>query len=257
MTISLRSLAKLLLPDRLVRRIVDARRRANYGGLTTKGAFEKVYEEGFWGRDQDGNPISGTGSHDREIVAPYVSAIRQFLAGQGSPTVADLGCGDFNIGRQLVDLTKGYLACDISETILDINRRKFAESGVEFRQLDLGKDTLPKADICLVRQVLQHLSNDEIGRFIAHLHEQQPYRYLVVTEHVAVGSSVAPNIDKASGPGVRVEKRSGVDVTAAPFGLRHFGAQTLLEVGQPSGGVPASIVTVAYRLTDPVEIDGR
>lgn len=248
MTQSIKALFKRLLPYWIAQRVASARRSGRFSGMSTKDAFEKVYAEGFWGRDVEGNPISGTGSHDATVVAPYVAVTSQFLGEIGRPTVVDLGCGDFNIGRQLSSLCESYLACDISETILEINRRRHVLENVRFQQLDIATDNLPDADVCIVRQVLQHLSNAEIARFVDKLNQDKPYRHLIVTEHVAVDASVSFNLDKPSGPGVRVENRSGVDITRPPFSLDYLESRKLLEVRQDSRGIPAAIVTTVYAL---------
>jgi len=226
----------------------DIRWRTGFRGLSLKDVFEKVYTQGAWGRDAEGKPTSGYGSHEGTLVAPYVATLRAFLTEQENPSVVDLGCGDFNVGNKLQDLAGSYLACDISETILNRNRRKYQDTKVEFRQLDLSVDELPKADVCFVRQVLQHLGNAEIGRFVAQLHERQPYRYLIVTEHVAVGEGARPNLGMRSGPGVRLGKLSGVDLVASPFHLRHLDAEVLLSIPCDEGAIPAQLVTTVYRL---------
>lgn len=244
----LSALLKRVLPRRVARYAANLKRQREYGGLATQDKFEKVYADGFWGKDQEGNPLSGSGSHDSNIVEPYVGAVRGFLERLDSPTVVDLGCGDFNVGRQLTASASTYLACDISETILAVNRNRFHIPNVTFVRLDLSRDVLPTADVCIVRQVLQHLSNAEITMFVNQIMKTAPYRYLLVTEHVAENYNESPNIDKPSGPGVRVELRSGVDLGAPPFNLQFQDSQTLLSVAQDSGGIPARIVTTAYRL---------
>jgi hypothetical protein len=72
---------------------------------------------------------------------------------------------------------------------------------------------LPPADVCLVRQVLQHLTNDDIHRALPHL---RAYPYVVVTEHLPVAMA-RPNANKRPGPGVRATRGSGVVLHEPPF----------------------------------------
>ena len=80
------------------------------------------------------------------------------------PDVVDLDCGDFHVGSRLRCLCSGYVACDIVEPLIAFNAKTFEGLGVDFRTLDLTKDELPSGEVVFVRQVLQHLSNDDIAR---------------------------------------------------------------------------------------------
>ncbi|MDB9961773.1 SAM-dependent methyltransferase, partial [Oceanihabitans sp.] len=71
----------------------------------TKETMEQVYEMKLWG-DNKSEFYSGLGSHDPEIVNPYIDVLTSFLTSFKSPlVVCDLGCGDFNVGKELVKYT--------------------------------------------------------------------------------------------------------------------------------------------------------
>ena len=79
----------------------------------TKNAMEQVYEMNLWGGNKS-EFYSGVGSHHPEIVNPYIAILISFLTSFKSPLrVCDLGCGDFNVGKELVKHTKKYVAVDI------------------------------------------------------------------------------------------------------------------------------------------------
>ncbi|MFT5891108.1 MAG: SAM-dependent methyltransferase [Dokdonia sp.] len=182
----------------------------------TKEAMEQVYEMNLWGGDTS-DFYSGVGSHDSEIVDPYVTAVISFLTSFESPlTVCDLGCGDFNVGKELVKHTKKYVAVDIVTELIEHNTSLFKEENLEFRCLDIAVDDLPSGDCALVRQVLQHLSNDEIHHVVDKLTN---FKYVILTEHVPEGDFV-PNKDIISGQGTRLKKQSGVDLLVPPFNFK-------------------------------------
>jgi len=219
--------------------------RALFGGLSSRQIFTRIYEEGHWGRSSapDQTFYSGTGSHDAAAVGAYVQALSTlFSQFARKPDVVDLGCGDFAVGSQLRAACRGYIACDIVEPLIAFNRERFAGLDVDFRALDLARDVLPPADVCLVRQVLQHLSNAEIAAALPQLAGR--YRFLVVSEHLPADPNFIPNLDKPTGRDSRLQMKSGVVLTAAPFNFRPSGAHVLCEAMEGNG----VIRTLLYEL---------
>ena len=234
-----------LIPRALVdyrRRAVTDRIDAQYANHSPEEIFGDIYRKNLWGGGAtDYN--SGTGSHQETVVAPYVNALRTFLTDlPDKPDVVDLGCGDFNVGSRLRDACAGYVACDVVAELIERNARRFASLNVTFRQLDIVADELPAGDIVFLRQVLQHLSNDQIARITPKLYR---YRWLVLTEHLPARATFVPNHDKAAGPGVRLRFGSGVVLTAAPFNLQTVERRELCSVMDGSDVVE----TLAYRLS--------
>ena len=192
----------------------------------TKAVMEQIYNQNLWG----GNPgefYSGDGSHDSTLVNPYISSVSQFLKSFNSPpTVLDLGCGDFAIGKQLVPYTREYIAVDIVEDLITWHQKNNVLENVRFHCLDIAKDSLPQADCVILRQVLQHLSNEEIKAIVKKLSN---YKFVVITEHLPEGD-FEPNIDILSGQGIRLKKQSGVDLLAPPFLLKVKEAKELVSI---------------------------
>lgn len=201
--------------------------------------FEQIYREHAWGGDGAAF-YSGSGSHDPTVVAPYVEAVRAFLARFPTPPdVVDLGCGDFNVGAQLRDLCGRYTACDVVPALIEDHRQRHAHLDVEFRLHDLRHDPLPTCDVLFLRQVLQHLSNADIEAGLARLAGR--CRFLVVTEHVPADADYAPNLDKPSGACIRLDVGSGVVLTEAPFCLARTAEEVLCEVPE-YGGLVRTVV---------------
>jgi hypothetical protein len=182
----------------------------------TKQAMEQVYEMKLWGSNNS-SFYSGSGSHQLEIVKPYIAAVTLFLTSFKTPiTVCDLGCGDFNVGKQLVQHAKKYVAVDIVENLIVYNKKMFKEENLEFYCLDIAKDTLPVGDCVIVRQVLQHLSNKEVQSIV---HKLAGFKFIILTEHTPQGN-FTPNKDIISGQGIRLKKQSGINLLAAPFHMK-------------------------------------
>ncbi|WP_299253322.1 class I SAM-dependent methyltransferase [uncultured Aquimarina sp.] len=182
----------------------------------TKDAMEQIYEKNLWGSNNS-RFYSGEGSHNPEIVNPYIDILILFFETLKRPiTVCDLGCGDFNVGKQLVKHTKKYIAIDIVSELIKYNKGKFKEENLEFHCLDITKDDLPSGDCVLLRQVLQHLSNTEVERALSKLTN---FKYIILTEHVPEGD-FEPNKEIISGQGIRLKKQSGLNLLAPPFNFK-------------------------------------
>ena len=208
----------------------------------TKDAMEQIYEMKLWG-DNRSDFYSGDGSHHPEIVDPYIEVVRSFLTSfETSLVVCDLGCGDFNVGINLVKFTRKYVAVDIVEDLIERNKGIFKEDNLEFRCLDIAVDELPSGDCALVRQVLQHLSNDEVGSILKKLTD---FQYVIITEHLPEGDFI-PNKNIISGQGTRLKKQSGLDVLAPPFELKVKEEKRILS--QPSVDGNGLIVTTLYKM---------
>ncbi|WP_299157371.1 class I SAM-dependent methyltransferase [uncultured Tenacibaculum sp.] len=208
----------------------------------TKDAMEQVYEMKLWG-DNESNFYSGFGSHNPKIIAPYLDVVKSFLASFKKPlTVCDLGCGDFNIGKELVKYTEKYIAVDIVESLITYNKEKFKEENLEFHCLDIATDDLPIADCVMLRQVLQHLSNTEVQSIADKLTD---FKYVILTEHVPEGSFIA-NKDIISGQGIRLKKQSGLNLLVPPFNFKVKEKKQLLSINlNDNKGV---IVTTLYKV---------
>lgn len=208
----------------------------------TKAAMEQVYELKLWGGNNS-NFYSGSGSHEIEIVKPYITAVTSFLRSfKTSISVCDLGCGDFNVGKELVVYTKKYVAIDIVAPLIAFNKEKFKEPNLEFHCLDIAVADLPLGDCAIVRQVLQHLSNAEVQAIVNKLVN---FKYLILTEHLPKGDFI-PNKDIISGQGIRLKKKSGINLLVPPFNLKVKEEKQLIAYNlEPDKGV---LVTTLYVL---------
>ncbi len=190
----------------------------------TKAAMTQVYEKNLWG-GEEGEFHSGFGAHNPTIVEPYVMAVSDFLNSFENPiSVCDLGCGDFNVGKELVKYFQKYIAVDIVEELIQRNRLIFQDKKLEFHCLDVSKDDLPKADVAILRHVLQHLSNNEVQLILEKL---SAFKYVIITEHIPEGV-FEPNLDIISGQGTRLKKKSGLVITEPPFSFPYKEERELL-----------------------------
>lgn len=200
----------------------------------------QIYENNLWGGKKS-EFYSGLGSHYPETVNPYIAVVSGFMKDlESPPVVCDLGCGDFNVGKELVKYCKKYIAVDIVPELVVHNKKTFKADNLEFHALDIATDDLPSGDCAILRQVLQHLSNAEIKKMVEKLYD---FKYVILTEHLPEGD-FEPNKDIISGQGIRLKKQSGVDLSASPFNFKAKEEKQLLSV--PAPGFKGVLVTTLY-----------
>jgi SAM-dependent methyltransferase len=184
--------------------------------------FRDAYRKRQWtGGDPDREFSSGPGS-GLTYAQPYCDWVSAFARENGITRVVDLGCGDFRIGQSL--LASGnfeYLGVDIVPELIANHGARFGGPKVSFQCLNIIDDDLPPGELCLIRQVFQHLSNREIQTV---LKKCPSYAYVLITEHV---------------PDTRVFDRSGVFLDKAPFDLP---TRTVLEIPYADGEILQSVL---------------
>jgi SAM-dependent methyltransferase len=196
-------------PLRLQRRVSAMLRRARLG--RREEPFASTYAYGHWSRIQSEPYFSGTGSLP-ENVGPYVRLVSEYIRANAIRSVVDLGCGDFRASRALDLNGANYLGVDIVSRLIDYNTRHFSSDQVRFARLDFGRDRLPAADLCVIKQVLQHWSNADILTLLPRL---DVYSHVLILDGwIAATATPGRNLDIPTGGGSR---HGGLYLEAPPF----------------------------------------
>jgi hypothetical protein len=186
--------------------------------------FDKVYKDRLWGIGSDPNApfYSGIGSYDPS-VNEYVALVKEIIRAYDIQSVIEVGCGDFAVASQYVDACPTYVGLDVVRGLIEHNSRKFGRPRIIFLWKDACKSKLERADLCIIRQVLQHLSNRDIQKLLGNINS----KYILITEHLPSPERIKTyNLDKRSGGNIRVPAGSGVFVDKPPFNLN---AKILME----------------------------
>ncbi|HEX3431006.1 MAG TPA: methyltransferase [Rhizomicrobium sp.] len=121
--------------------------------------FERIYVRNDWGHG------SGEGSlpvHTR----PYVKFLQQFLHRQRIKSVVDFGCGDWQFSKSIRWDDIEYRGYDIVPAIVSANRQRYQEKKISFHEIGGDFADLPAADLLIVKDVLQHWSDETIRDFL-------------------------------------------------------------------------------------------
>lgn len=221
---------KYAISDFRIKRSIARIPREN-AGKTAEEVFTAIYEKNLWG-GKSGTLCSGRGSSGAAAAA-YVKTVNEFIKENDVKSVLDLGCGDFAIGKQII--CDSYTGVDVVRAVVDQNNSKFGTETRRFIQMDITTaDDLPSADLCLVRQVLQHLTNEQIKSVLNRLGK---FRWVVITEHQPADRDfISENRDKVHGQDTRLYHGSGVYLDKPPFNVEaallfeHPGIEDALDV---------------------------
>lgn len=172
--------------------------------------FEKVYETGIWGVDENQKGTSGSGSEPRNAL-PYINYLTKFLKEKNITSVVDAGCGDWQFSRNLDWTGISYTGIDASKTVVTTNLEKFAKDNINFIHANFIDMNLPKADLLILKDVLQHLSIANVHKAIKQF---KKFKYVIVVNDIDPNTQTSKNREIADG-----DYRT-LDITAKPFGVK-------------------------------------
>lgn len=159
--------------------------------------FTSVYERCDWGSDNSlaYRGSSGDGSEQYYNIKEYIPFVRKFIQEHEIKQIADLGCGNFKCGPLIYDdLDINYTGYDVYNSLILNNRR--IHPNYSWVHLNFCKDQtkiLP-ADLCILKDVLQHWSNEEIYKFLDHLIAQELFKYIMICNCCDQKEDDPPNV---------------------------------------------------------------
>jgi SAM-dependent methyltransferase len=166
--------------------------------------FNRIYTEGVWGRDIAGKGTSGSGSTP-EITREYRGYLQDFIKTHRVQSIVDAGCGDWSFSSTIDWAGARYLGVDIASDVIEAVRKKHENGNITFRVGDITEE-LPAADLLISKDVLQHLSNALVQKFIRNNLKRGKYKWVLLTNDRGRG-----NADTVPG-GYRA-----IDLAAPPF----------------------------------------
>ena len=140
-----------------------------------ESAFTQIYLGNMW---QSQESKSGTGSElvsTENVLKELPSLIKKF----NIKTVFDAGCGDWNWFKE-IDIDFDYLGGDIVKPLIEELQKKHEKKNIKFVNTDVVRDKLNKFDLVICRNVLFHLPEQDIFKFLSNFVNSES-RYLLTT----------------------------------------------------------------------------
>jgi hypothetical protein len=147
--------------------------------------FTKVYETRMWGSNNNAeyNGSSGAGSSINYNKDKYVPFLKGFITKHNIKNIVDLGCGDVQCGKLIYDdLDVVYTGYDTYKKIINYNSSQYSLPKYSFIHLDFcnNKENIINGDLCILKDVIQHWSLDNIYNFLDYVTEHKKFKYILI-----------------------------------------------------------------------------
>lgn len=172
-----------------------------------RAVFTHYYLTNHWGGSES---RSGKGSaKDRGVF--LASRLPMFLRSLGIRSILDVPCGDLNWMSDFPLGSITYVGADVVPELIEKNASSFRHIG-SFLCLDACRDPLPPADLIFCRDMVIHLPNELIGRFLRNVAKSSA-KWLLCTRYLGPIGPREVNVD------IEVGEFRAVDLCEPPFGL--------------------------------------
>jgi SAM-dependent methyltransferase len=135
--------------------------------------FSRIFRDHSWG----GVSRSGPGS-DLIQLETYLAILQACLRRPDVNRVVDVGCGDWTASSVIDWSGIDYLGIEIVPELVQLLTDKYANEQIGFQSADALETKGLSADLCIVKEVLQHWSNDSVHRFLAML---KNFKFALIT----------------------------------------------------------------------------
>ena len=135
--------------------------------------FSKIYNINEWGG-------SGPGS-DPNNVKPYLEILQDVFNNPKYNSFVDLGSGDWRLMATInVSEDKRYKGFDLVKKVIENAEKNHSKSNISFYHIHKLKDLVnEKADMLIIKDVMQHWSNKDIKYFLDNILPN--YKYSLIT----------------------------------------------------------------------------
>lgn len=143
--------------------------------------FDEIYQTNRWGNEES---RSGPGSM-LEATVEARKGLSAMLSELKTRSVLDAACGDFWWMKEVAMPNVAYQGWDIVSDLIASNTQRFARADLAqgsrtFVVGDIVTDTLPRVDLVIARDVLVHLSDEDVKLALTHI-KQSGSTYLLAT----------------------------------------------------------------------------
>jgi hypothetical protein len=140
-----------------------------------KGKFAEIYHKNLWGSEES---KSGPGSSVSKNLL-LLDNLTKFVLDYNIKKISDCGCGDFNWFKLFnFNLIDSYVGYDIVCDLVDDNNKKYSNDKIKFECSSIADSLIENSDLIICKDVLFHLSYDNIHRSINNIKQSKPKYFM-------------------------------------------------------------------------------
>jgi len=162
--------------------------------VRSEDRFNYIYKNNFWSSNES---VSGIGSELRNTIN-IQKEIKKLIVDYKIINILDAPCGDFNWIKHILNEKINYIGADIVKELIDINNIKYKKKNINFFNLNIILDKLPKSDIMICRDCLIHFSFKNINKFLYNFCNSE-IKYILLTNYKSIDNNKINNYDIEDG----------------------------------------------------------
>jgi hypothetical protein len=143
-----------------------------------KDVFDTTYKYNLWNSNESRSGHGSELKNTKNIRKKLPILWKRF----NIKTFLDAPCGDFNWMKMIRKDDIEYIGIDVVDEAIEHNNQKYKSNNVTFKRLDITNDTLPKVDMILCKDCLQHLSFENVKNALQNF-KKSGSKYLLVTSY--------------------------------------------------------------------------
>ena len=148
--------------------------------------------------------------------------LQDFLKHNEIKSVVDVGCGDWSFSQYIDWKNISYIGYDVVKSVIERNIKKYSDPSCLFVHANALTVDLPSADLLICKDVLQHISNENVLNFLKQIGK---FKYCLITNDTDFDTETSLNSDTEAG-GYRT-----LDLTKEPFGVKGVKALSYIAHG--------------------------
>lgn len=170
--------------------------------MNIEEVFTRIYRENIWGDGSPDNPRSGDGSKPSN-ARQYVEYVKSMIDSLGVRSVLDIGHGDWVMWRDFKFEGLQYIGIDIAIGLSEEVERIHGTSNRIFRHTSAFESGLPKVEMVISKEVLQHLTNQEVVDLLKQL---DGYRFIILSNCFFSNKRLLEKIKLVVQPRIRLRR---------------------------------------------------
>lgn len=149
--------------------------------------FDEIIRQNEWGYKNQKYEIATGYGNTEETTVEYRKLLSQVMESNKIRHVIDIGCGIWEFEhREFDDMI--YIGVDCVNRVIEFNKKHYSKKNRFFIYADAldANNNIPEVDLCIIKDVLQHLSNRNIVKMLDKAIERVKY-ILIVQDHQSDG----------------------------------------------------------------------